>query len=741
MSLANETLFFIADLLGENDLWALCLVNRRLNSVAAPILWKRLYDSSSRSKAVLLWAVEAGRSELLKALLERKVSPDFLYLSSLLRSRLRDVLGAQGRHCAVGPRNDETLQAEIFREKYCRSAIIRKKVRYMRFLHGVGLAMTEDDEWNLDNGGNYQHTCSLERFGVAENLGDPEDRQYWAWGPIHIAILRGDNTALRLLLDHGADIDARCSGACDCAVPELSGEDDLSGSVAPHQNRSMWTPLHVAMCSGNAEAVRLLISRGASVFVGGLIRQPYGLDRFPRLGMTALQDAAWMGSVQMLSILLESPRFQSYIDHGNRQQQTPLHYAAAGGHIRTVGKHLLKEGATFHFYEGETPRVGPAVPKIRNDPLRLLCMQFRFDDARWLVDFCKRLYRGKGFDPKPLYTRALATLCSLREPAVCVRRSLREQQDRLYSLTSDDLNKSNEEKADREAAEASQPGRLAFAGKLLVFGADINEPQRASYLAMPFLETGYSQYGICHRTPLQLAAACGFTSMVNLLISRGVDCNKIDRTHEPGPEHPRLLPLMLALKNALDTDNGLQTVEALLKAGASLDDVGNQSVLRAFQQWELDFHGKPQRNHGTWLRIAEVLLRSGAATRTSQSNWAAVVQTACRPGNLAFCKSLEAARPFDGFLPGTLTKMVWGVAFSRPGLRHGVPEDIRLLKWVLRHCLTPKGGLKISSWKLQEYAELAQHLKLTGVSVALQDFADEHEDAEVSSSSKPAVTA
>ncbi|KAG7294117.1 hypothetical protein NEMBOFW57_004181 [Staphylotrichum longicolle] len=71
MGLATETLFFIADFLIDSDLWALCLVNRRLNSVAAPILWKRLYDSSSRSKEVLLWAVEAGRPELLKGLLER----------------------------------------------------------------------------------------------------------------------------------------------------------------------------------------------------------------------------------------------------------------------------------------------------------------------------------------------------------------------------------------------------------------------------------------------------------------------------------------------------------------------------------------------------------------------------------------------------------------------------------------------------------------------------------------------
>lgn len=741
MGLATETLFFIADFLIDSDLWALCLVNRRLNSVAAPILWKRLYDSSSRSKEVLLWAVEAGRPELLKGLLERGVSPNFLYLSSFLRSRLLDVLAAQGHHGAFGPRHDKTLEEEVFREKYCRSGTIRRRVRYTRLIHSIPIPMTGDDvNWILAHSADFPHTCSLERFGVTDNLGDPENRQYWAWAPIHVAILRGDNTALQLLLDHGANVDAQCSGACDCAVPELSGVEDKNDSVAPNRNRSVWTALHVAMCSGNGDATRLLISRGASVFVGGLVRQPYGLHRLPRLGTTALQDAAWMGSVPMLSILLESPRFKSYLDHGNRHQQTALHYAAAGGHIRTAGKYLLKTGATFHFYEGETPRIGPALPKIRNDPLRLLCMQFKYDDARWLVDFCKGLYRGKGFDPKPLYTRAFASLCSLRRPAVYTQLSLRERQDRLYKLPWDDPLKSNAEKAGKEAVEASQPGRLSLARKLLKSGVDINESQRSCLWGPPFLEIGYSQHGIRFRTPLQLAAACGFASMVKLLISRGVDCNKIDTQYEVYPDHLELMPLMMALRDALETKDDLRTVKALLKAGASLDDMGNESVLRTFQDWEPDDRGKPLRGRETWLRLMEALLRSGAATRTSHSNWEAIVETACTPGNLPFCKSLEAARPFDNLLPGTLTQMVWNVAFTRADLNPEGKEDSELLNWVLKHCLTPKGELKIESGKLHEWAKLAKHMALNKISDVLREFADQHENkSEASSPTEPAV--
>ncbi len=124
--------------------------------------------------------------------------------------------------------------------------------------------------------------------------------------------LKGKQKGCASILDHGADINAQCSGACDCAVPSLNGVCEPDESVAPHRHRSMWSVLHIAICSGNEPAVRFLLSRGASSLVGTSLRLPgaWALPAInpvnqPPLRMTALQDAAWHGSVNMCRILLE----------------------------------------------------------------------------------------------------------------------------------------------------------------------------------------------------------------------------------------------------------------------------------------------------------------------------------------------------------------------------------------------------------------------------------------------------
>ena len=490
-SLATETLFSIAKYLDEGDWLALGLTNRRLNSVATSLLWNRLHNDPIRSKEVLLWSVENGRHDLLKTLLDREVSPNFLYLSTILRSKLREVLATQGLSGAVKPKPNRILLDALKRDKYCRNATYRRN---------RALPQTHAPEGDPS----FDPTLWPHRFGVAATLGTPEDRHSWAWAPLHVALLLKDNTAVRLLLDYGANVNTQCSGMCDCAVPDLPDTSEEPGSVAPHRDRSVWSALHVAMCSGNEEAVRLLIARGTSVFVGSLVRQPGGLHRTPRLAMTAFENAAWLGSVDMCQILLGVPQFKKYLDHSNRQQQTALHFAAAAGQIRTVGKLLLENGATFHFYEGETPLVGPALPlKIRNDPIRFLCLLFRYDDARWLLDFCEEFYRHRDFDPKPLYSRVLASICPLQDREECNRLSLREKQDVVL----------NETPANHQPAlgacpqltkEESQLHRLSLARRLLDLGADPNQAERNSRHEAPALETTYIRHRICYRTPLQL---------------------------------------------------------------------------------------------------------------------------------------------------------------------------------------------------------------------------------------------
>ena len=725
-SLATETLFSIAQHLDEGDVWALSLTNRRLNSVATSVLWNGLHNDPVRSQDVLLWSVETGRHDLLQILLDKEVSPNFLYLSTLLRSRLRDVLAIQGRPGAVKPRPDGTLLNELEKDKYCRSSRNRRNC----FRPGKNTNTGQNMNQASFDPASWPHW-----FGVVATLGPSsieKDRQHWAWAPLHVAILLGDNTAVRLLLDHGADVNAHCSGMCDCAVPDLPGTSEEPMSVAPQRDRSVWSALHVAICSGNEEAARLLISRNASVFVGSLVRVPQGLHRTQRLAMSAFQYAAWIGSVEMCRILLEAPQFRRHLDHSNRQHQTALHFAAAAGHIQTVDKLLLENGATLHYYEGETPRLGRELPpKIRNDPIRFLCLLFRYDDARWLLNFCHQLYRDRAYDPKPLYTRVLASISYLQPPVVLhCRLSLREKQDDLCNGPSDNGNAAVGIGTPRTSWE-SQSHRLSLARRLLDLGAEPNQAERTTRSNMPVLELPYMQGSICHRTPLQLAASSGFDGMARLLLSRGADCNKIGGQQEDEPPKLEHLPLMLAMQHAASHSGSPQTVRELLRAGASVDDVGSRSILRQFQEHGMMMYLRRDLivAHPRWLPVAELLLSCGAATKTSEENWVGIVEDACRPDNLPYCKALAASRPFSTLQPSTLLSLVRSAALGSSRVDRGVQkEDVELLAWVLRHCLKPDESLMVEAVELVKIAMRAEEASREKVAEMLFDFAATHSE-------------
>jgi ankyrin repeat protein len=88
------------------------------------------------------------------------------------------------------------------------------------------------------------------------------------WTPLHAAAFGGNTLAARLLLDAGADVDARA------------------------RNRFANTPLQVALLTRSREVARLLLSRGAAV------------NATQNEGVTALHEAAQSGDVEMIRALL-----------------------------------------------------------------------------------------------------------------------------------------------------------------------------------------------------------------------------------------------------------------------------------------------------------------------------------------------------------------------------------------------------------------------------------------------------
>ncbi|GAB1317873.1 Ankyrin repeat domain-containing protein 17 [Madurella fahalii] len=725
MSLPNETLLQICGYLDEPDLRALTQANRRLSGPASLVLWDLIYTDPARCKEVLLWAVEAGHHEVLRTMLERGTDPNFYYLSSLLRSRLMDLFAAQGgQRGTAAPRDDRLRKAEVLKEKYCRNGVTRRSVRHRHEKHRDGIPLAQDFDWHVDYEYADHHGCSLETFGIVDCLEELATRKYWSWSPIHVAVLRGDNDAVRLLLDHGANIDARCSGLCDCAGPDVEVEDDFGDSIMPNKNRPVWTPLHVAICTGNEDTARLLITLGASNLVGVLLRQKIPWNYFNcHLRITALQSAAWLGSVQMCKLLLEHPGFDVSIDRRGRRGHVAIHYAAAAGHIRTVGKLLLENGALFPNYKDKdarprhVPNGSPRLARPRhiiNDPLRQLCMQHKYDDARWLVSFCRRLYTDEApIRTVQLYSRALAALCSLRKPVAYSTLTLRQKQDRLLAATAGDTRWTVQREIRIQAAEASRSARLSLARLLLKLGANPNLPALVpARAAMQVL--GAESRSTVYRTSLQIAAYSGFAEMVNLLLDHGADCNLIG-----GPIiDPSELPVMLAAREPPHKAywNGLhrnvqwigaasdhQTMYTLLDRGASLDDVDGISVLQVLPGIGLREFYFSQSNMEGWLRIAEVLLQYGAASKASEKNWKDIIVEASRSGYQQLCKMLWTARPISPLPQDTLNRMLLSSTLN-DGQTHlyRYRDDPDTVRWVLQHCVRADGRLLIPISRLRE---------------------------------------
>lgn len=96
--------------------------------------------------------------------------------------------------------------------------------------------------------------------------------------PLHYACATGKNECARLLLDRGANIEAKVSSTCytplHCAV--LKGDEDCAlmlierGAVVNSEDINGDTPLHLARRFGKVECEELLLDNGADTNVKNL---------------------------------------------------------------------------------------------------------------------------------------------------------------------------------------------------------------------------------------------------------------------------------------------------------------------------------------------------------------------------------------------------------------------------------------------------------------------------------------
>ena len=150
-------------------------------------------------------------------------------------------------------------------------------------------------------------------------------------GPLHNAARSGDLSAVKMLLEAGADPDAR--------------------------GRRGATPLHEAAYNDNLAVVEALLAAGADPDARG------------RRGATPLHEAAYNDNPAIVKALLTAGADPNGDTHSSRSRITPLHYAAAQNANPAVAEALIAGGADL---EARTEYRTPLHEAARNNNLAVV---------------------------------------------------------------------------------------------------------------------------------------------------------------------------------------------------------------------------------------------------------------------------------------------------------------------------------------------------------------------------------
>jgi len=146
--------------------------------------------------------------------------------------------------------------------------------------------------------------------------------------PLHDAAIRGNNNVVTFLLDKGADLDfetwdgvtalhlAASKGFTAVIETLLQRGAKLEAPGSSHKDR----PLHRAVGGGSIDAVKLLLSHGATI----------AADKY---GYTPLHTAAAVGNVAVARLLIDHG---ATLDATNEDGKTPLDVAESNQHSAQV---------------------------------------------------------------------------------------------------------------------------------------------------------------------------------------------------------------------------------------------------------------------------------------------------------------------------------------------------------------------------------------------------------------------
>lgn len=269
---------------------------------------------------------------------------------------------------------------------------------------------------NVDDSTSLHLAVRAGHLEIAKHLlyhgADVNARDAFGLTPLHVAADRGDLEAAELLITLGADAGVEDKYGRTAADILLS--KDLAEVFKKHKEKAMWkwwgyprhdacfdlfyavavgdlekvkemvevygcdvdaeyifgwTPLHLAVSSGNAELAKYLIKKGASI------------NRKDYYGQSPLHLASSEGNIELMRLLIENGANVDAVDKGGR---TPIYLAVASCKPDAV-KLLIEKGALIMVEndEGDTPldiaeKNGcEEVARILRDVIRQIYMYIR----------------------------------------------------------------------------------------------------------------------------------------------------------------------------------------------------------------------------------------------------------------------------------------------------------------------------------------------------------------------------
>jgi ankyrin repeat protein len=432
--------------------------------------------------------------------------------------------------------------------------------------------------------------------------------------PLADAAERGDQAAVRSLLDRGEDPDrAQPDGmtALHWAVyrDDLDTARILLGAKANVRaiNRHGVTPLSLACMNGNAALVELLLERGAdpnTVLLGGesalmtaartgkigpvkaLLARGADANAKERRGQTALMWASAEGHVEVVRALLHAKAdFRTPLPSGF----TPLAFAVREGRTEVV-RELIKAGVDVN--EAMKPRrTGGLSPARGTVPLILAVENGHFELAVVLLE--------AGADPNDQRCgfTALHTLTWVRKP-----------------------NRGDDESGNPPPIGSGNLTSLQLVGKLAALGANVNARLQRG-------ETGQGVLSRVGATPLLLASMTADVPLMRVLLKLGADPKILNATHST--------PLMAAAGlGCLAPTEEAGTEEEALDAAKLLIELGND-VNAVDDNRETAMHGAAYKSFPKMVALlAEKGARIDTWNRKDKYGWTPLaIAEGHRPGN------------------------------------------------------------------------------------------------------------